>query len=86
MHDTETEDDLRALRTIRRHLTVAFLSVEQLCRKAAAFPPARRLCSFATDALTGIRDEVAGLEGRVLRRERRGRDLPDEFPHHPPDP
>jgi hypothetical protein len=86
MHDPETEDDLRALRAIRRRLTVAFLAVEHLCRKVAAFPPAQRLCSFATDALAGIRDEVVGLEERALRRERRDRNLPDEFPNHPSDP
>ena len=86
MHDSDTEDDLRALRTIRRLLTVAFLAVEHLCRKVAAFPPVQRLCSFATDALTGIRDEVVALEARVLRRERRDHHLPDEFPDHPSDP
>ena len=86
MHDPETEADLSALRAIRRHLTVAYLGVEQLCRKAGALPPAQRLCSFATDALTRIRDEVAGLEARILRRDRRDRNLPDEFPDHPPGP
>lgn len=85
MHESDTESDLRALRTIRRHLTVAFLAVEQLCRKATSFPPAQRLCSFVTDALSGIKDEVVGLEARVLRREERAHHLPNEFPIHPPD-
>jgi hypothetical protein len=85
MHDSETEADLRALRGIRRHLTIAYLAVEQLCRKFGSFPPTQRLCSFVTDALTGIRDEVVGLEQRVLRRMRRDDSLPDEFPSHPPD-
>ena len=82
MHESETESDLRALRNIRRRLTIAFLAVEQLCRKITAFPPAQRLCSFATDALTGIKDDVVGLEGRALRREQRDHHLPDEFPEH----
>ena len=86
MYEPETEDDLRALRAIRRQLTVAFLAVEHLCRKFAAFPPAQRLCSFAIDALTGIKDEVIGLEERALRRDRRERNPPDEYPNHPPDP
>ncbi len=86
MHDAEKEADLRALRGIRRHLTVAYLAVEQLCRKVGSFPAAQRLCSFMTDALTGIRDEIVGLEQRVLRRMQRDRSLPDEFPSHPPDP
>ncbi len=86
MTEPESDADLRALRSIRRHLTVAFLAIEQLCRKVAAVPPAQRLCSFATDALTGIKDEVIILEERILRREKRDHGLPDEFPHHPADP
>ncbi len=85
MDESDTESDLRALRSIRRRLTVAFLAVEQLCRKAASFPPTQRLCSFATDALTGIKDEVAGLEARIVRREQRDHSLLDEFPNHLPD-
>lgn len=86
MDESETEADLRSLRNIRRHLTVAFLAVEQVCRKVAAVPPVRRLCSFATDALGGIKDEVGAMEEHLLRREQRGRDLPDELPTHSPDP
>lgn len=86
MHEFETESDLRALRNIRRRLTVTFLAVEQLCRKGAAFPITQRLCSFANDALAGIKEEVVGLEARVLRRERKERNLPDEFPNYPSNP
>lgn len=85
MHESETETDLRSLRNIRRHLTVAFLAVEQFCRKAGALPPVQRLCSFATDALGRVKDEVVTMEERLLRRERRERDLPDESPTHSPD-
>lgn len=86
MYESRTESDLRALRTIRRRLTVACLAVEQLCRKVVAFPSAQRLCSLTTDALTGIKDEVVVLGARALRRERRDQYLPDEFPNHPSDP
>jgi hypothetical protein len=86
MHESETEADLRSLRNIRRHLTVAFLAVEQICRKAGALPPVQRLCSFATDALGKVRDEVVAMEKLVLRRDRRDRNLPDELPTHSSDP
>jgi hypothetical protein len=86
MHESETEADLRSLRAIRRHLAVAFLAVEQFCRKAGALPPVKRLCSFATDALVKVRDEVVTMEEHLLRRERREHDLPDELPTHSPDP
>ena len=82
MHESETASDLRALRNVRRRLTVAFLAIEHLCRKVVAFPPAQRLCSFATDALSEIKAEVVGLEERALRRERQARQRPHEFPEH----
>ncbi|MGI8857235.1 MAG: hypothetical protein ACR2JW_15935 [Thermomicrobiales bacterium] len=85
MYESETEATLRSLRAIRRHLTVVFLAVEQLCRKTAAIPPAQRLCSFATDALVKVKDEVVAIEERLLRRERRDHDLPDQLPTHSPD-
>ena len=86
MRETESDADLRALGNIRRHLTVAFLAVEHLCRKVGSLPPLQRLCSFATDALTAIKDEVVGLEALILRRERRDRSLADELPNHSLDP
>lgn len=45
------------------------LAVEQFCRTFASAPPAQRLCSFATEALKDLRDEIATLERRLLRRE-----------------
>lgn len=86
MYDPEADADLTALRNIRRHLTVAFLAIEQLCRKTAAFPPAQQLCSFATEALAGIKDEVVGIEARLLRGGRRERGKPEETSDHPPGP
>jgi len=83
LHESEGETTLRAMRNIRRHLTVAFLAVEQMCRKFALFPAAQRLCSIATDALGSIRDEVIAIEARVMRREQRERHLPEQFPEHP---
>ncbi len=85
MHEPEGEMTLRPMRAMRRHLTVAFLAVEQLCRKFALFPPAQRLCSIATDALGGIRDEIVAIETRVMQQERRERRLPKQFPEHPPE-
>lgn len=85
MDEPETEETLRALRAIRRHLTVAFLAVEQLCRKVGSFPPAQRLCAIATDALGRIRDEIVGIEARIMRDERRHTHLPEQFPEHPPE-
>ncbi len=84
--EPETEDTLRALRNIRRHLTVAFLAVEHLCRKVGALPPVQRLCSISTDALGRIRDEVVAIEARIARTERRNMHLPDQFSERPPEP
>ena len=86
MHDSETEETLAALRAIRRQLTVVFLAVEQVCRKTASLPPVQRLCSFATDALGRVKDEVAGIEARLLRRERSEERRSDHSPEHPPSP
>lgn len=77
MLDTRFEKEFRSLRALRRQLTVAMLAVEQLCRKVCALPPAKRLCSFATDALKGMRDEVAMLETRLLGREKRDTSVAD---------
>lgn len=85
MDESEGEETLRAMRNMRRHLTVAFLAVEQICRTLALFPPAQRLCTIATNALGGIRDEVVAIEARVMRRERREAHLPEAFPEHPPE-
>ena len=63
------ENEFHSLRVMRRRLTVAMLAVEQFCRKFASAPPAQRLCSFATNALKDLRDEIATLERRLLRRE-----------------
>ncbi|MDQ6905806.1 MAG: hypothetical protein M3176_03160 [Chloroflexota bacterium] len=83
MHESEGEATLRAMRNIRRHLTLAFLAVEQMRRTFALFPPAQRLCSIAMDALGSIRDEVVAIEARVMRWEQRERRLPEQFPEHP---
>ncbi len=85
MDEPETVETLRTVRAIRRHLTVAFLAVEQLCRKVGSLPPAQRLCSIATDALGRIRDEVVTIEARIMRDERRHTHLPEQFPEHPPE-
>lgn len=63
------EDEFHSLRVMRRRLTVAMLAVEQVCRKFVSAPPAKRLCSFATEALKALRGEIAMLETRLLRRE-----------------
>ncbi len=85
MDEPERAETLRAMRAIRRHLTVAFLAVEHLCRKVGSLPPAQRLCSIATDALGRIRNEVVGIETRIMRDERRHTHLPEQFPEHPPE-
>ncbi len=85
MDESERAETFRALRAIRRHLTVAFLAVEHLCRKVGPSPPAQRLCSFATDALGRIRDEVVSIEARIMRDDRRHMHLPEQFPEHPPE-
>ncbi len=85
MDESERAETLRAMRAIRRHLTVAFLAVEHLCRKVGSLLPAQRLCSIATDALGRIRDEVVGIEARIMRDERRHIHLPEQFPEHPPE-
>ncbi|MDQ2787866.1 MAG: hypothetical protein M3Y58_22995 [Chloroflexota bacterium] len=71
MLDSRFEKEFHSLRALRRRLTVALLAIEQLCRKVCALPPAKRLCAFATDALKGMRGEVATLEARLLDREKR---------------
>ncbi len=68
MGDSRFEKEFRSLRALRRQMTIAMLAVEQLCRKACALPPAKRLCSFATDALQGMRDEIVTLETGLLDR------------------
>ncbi len=77
MRGSRFEKEFQSLRALRRQLTVALLAVEQLCRKFCALPPAKRLCSFATDALKCMRDEVAVLETRLLDREKRDTPIPD---------
>jgi len=85
MDEFEGEATLREMRNMRRHLTVAFLAVEQMCRTFALFPPAQRLCTIATHALGSIRDEIVAIETRVMRREQRQALLPETFPEHPPE-
>ena len=70
MQHSAFENEFYSLRVMRRRLTVAMLAVEQFCRKFVSAPPAQRLCSFATDALKDLRDEIAMLERRLLRREK----------------
>ncbi len=77
MRDSRFEPEFHSLRVLRRQLTVALLAVEQLCRKVCALPPAKRLCTFATDALTGMRDGIATLETRLLNREQHDTPAPN---------
>lgn len=77
MHRPTFEDEFHSLRALRRRLTVAMLAVEHLCRKFCALPPAKRLCAFATDALTGMRNEIATLETRLLNREKEDAPIAD---------
>ncbi len=80
MRDSRFEEEFRALRALRRQLTVALLAVAQLCRKFCALPPAKRLCMFTTDALTGMRDEIATLEARLLNRAKHDASHADRAP------
>jgi hypothetical protein len=84
MHDSDTEQDLAALRAIRRHLTVALLAVERLWRTTGALPPIHKLCGYATDALLRVRDEVAGIETRLRRRAPDVGPPPDATGEYPP--
>jgi len=84
MQDPDTEEDLAALRAIRRHLTVALLAVEQLCRTISALPSIQKPCGYATDALLRVRDAVAGIETRLWRRAPRVGPPTDATGEHPP--
>ncbi len=84
MYDPDIEEDLAALRAIRRHLTVELLAIEQLCRTSGVLPSLQKLCGYATDALLRARDAVVGIETRLWRRALRVGPPTDATGEHPP--
>jgi hypothetical protein len=86
MDDHDAREDVAALVRIRTQLTVALLAVGRLSRTLGPLPQVERLCTLARDALLRVRDEVAGIEARIWRRE--GHEGPtaettDEYPPAP---
>ncbi len=68
-HADPFEQDRYLLHSLRSHLGVALLAASGLCRIPDLPPPAQQFCTYLTDALAAMREDVAMLDARLTARE-----------------